>query len=299
MKYPCLILFLSLLFPLFTVKSQELVSKEELIADITYLASDELGGRGTGSEGNVKARVFIAERFKELGMKPLFDDFFQPFNFKARLVKETAGVNVIGVIEGESPQKIIITAHYDHLGIKGDQIFNGADDDASGVAGILAIARYYSRHKPKNTLVFIAFDAEEKGLQGSKYFVRNLPFKKKEVIVNINLDMVGRDDHDRIYAAGGSHYPELVPIIEKVQKEAPVTIVMGNDQPSDGHNDWTMSSDHGPFHQKGIPFIYFGVEDHPDYHKATDTADKINPTFYQNTVQTILQTVQAIDQTTD
>ena len=284
-----------------SANGQELVDKQQLIDDLNYLASDELGGRGNNSEGNEKARVFIEDRYQELGLKPLDDQYRQSFSFKSRRSAksregdEYSGVNIIGSLKGKNDKKIIITAHYDHLGIKDGKIFNGADDNASGVAGILAIARYYSVNAPENTLVFIAFDAEEMGLQGAKYFVKNLPFDKEEVIANINLDMVGRDDNNRIYASGGSHYPQLKSLLEKIQEKAPVKVMQGNDQKSDGQNNWTFSSDHGPFHQVGIPFIYFGVEDHPDYHKHTDTADKINPAFFQSTVQTILMTVEILD----
>ena len=295
MKHIKLLLFFLLCIWLSPSFSQSLIDKEELIADLNYLASDALGGRSTGTEGNQLAREFIASRFEKIEVSPLFENYFQLFSFTTKDGKEVDGFNVVGQIKGTTDKKIIITAHYDHLGAKGDKIYNGADDNASGVAGMLAIARYYSVNKPKNTLIFIAFDAEEMGLLGAHHFVNNLSFEKDEVIVNINLDMVGRDDNNRMYASGASHYPQLVPILEKIKSNAPISLMMGNDQPSDGHNNWTMSSDHGPFHQKGIPFIYFGVEDHKDYHKHTDTADKINPEFFRSTVQTILMTVDEID----
>lgn len=292
-KFAFLAFLVSSVFPSF---SQEIVDSNELIDDLNYLASDELLGRGNGSEGNEMARIFIAERFKTLALKPQSNDYFQSFSFRTRSDKDKEGVNVIGTIQGKTDKIIIITAHYDHLGKKGDKIYNGADDNASGVAGIMAIARYYSINPPNNTLVFVAFDAEEMGLQGARHFVKSLPYDKDEILLNINLDMVGRDDNNRIFASGASHYPQLLPILEKVKKNAPVKLMMGNDQPSDGQNDWTLSSDHGPFHQQGIPFIYFGVEDHADYHKHTDTADKIKPAFFQSTVTTILQTVNEVDQ---
>lgn len=292
LKALSLSLFCLLLIPSF---SQDLIDKEELITDLTYLASDDLGGRGTGTEGNKASREFIADRFEKIGANPIYENYFQSFSVKTKDDQEMKAYNVIGQIKGSTDKKIIITAHYDHLGTRDGKIYNGADDNASGVAGMLAIARYYSVNKPQNTLLFIAFDAEEMGLRGARYFTKNLPFEKDDVILNINLDMVGRDDNNRIYAAGGSHYPKLKSVLEKIKEQAPVTLMMGNDQPSDGHNDWTYSSDHGPFHQMGIPFIYFGVEDHKDYHKHTDTADKIKPDFISSTVQTILMTVDEID----
>lgn len=191
---------------------------------------------------------------------------------------------------------IVVTAHYDHIGIKDGKIYNGADDNASGISGLLAIARYFKAKRPRHTLIFVAFDAEEKGLRGAKHFVNNLPVQKDMIKLNVNMDMISRSDQNEMYAVGTYHYPHLKNALDEVAETALIKLSLGHDRPELGSNDWTYSSDHAPFHQKGIPFIYFGVEDHEDYHEHTDVAEKINPEFLTNTIITILETIKKLDQ---
>jgi Zn-dependent M28 family amino/carboxypeptidase len=178
-----------------------------------------------------------------------------------------------------------------------DSIFNGADDNASGTVTIMAMARYFVDHPPRHTMVFAAVDAEEMGLRGSAAFVeKGWP---ANIILNVNLDMVSRSD-SLLFAAGPFHYPHLRPILDKVEARPPVVIAFGHDEPGvEGVQDWTGSSDHRPFHSQGIPFVYFGVEDHPDYHRATDEVDAIDPEFFKNSVRTILASVLAFDAALD
>lgn len=270
-------------------------NKELLMQDVSFLASDELEGRNTDTEGNKKARTYILKRFKEIGLSPMGAGYESPFVFKAKN-KDYNAVNLIGKIDGKKEDVIVVTAHYDHVGMKNGEIYNGADDNASGVSGLLAIARYFKANKPNHTLIFVAFDAEENGLQGAKYFVKNLPVAKEKVKLNVNMDMISRSDKNEIYAAGTHHYPHLKDILIEVDKASEVKLSIGHDTPDLGYNDWTFSSDHGPFHKEGIPFIYFGVEDHPDYHQPTDDVDKINPDFLEDTVTLILETIKKVDQ---
>ncbi|MEM9896194.1 MAG: M28 family peptidase [Bacteroidota bacterium] len=263
--------------------------------DLVYLASDDLEGRGTGTVGNRKARDYIINKFTDLDVTSIGASYEQPFAFHST-GPVTKGVNIVGKIDGVSEEVIVVSAHYDHLGKRKNKIYNGADDNASGVAGLLALATYFSINKPYYTLIFCAFDAEEIGLKGAKYFVSNLPVKENQVLLNINMDMIARDDNKRIYIAGTYHYPKLVPLLEKVIEKSPAKALLGNDQPSDGYNDWTFSSDHAPFHKIGIPFLYFGVEDHPDYHRHTDTSDKINADFFAGNVMLVLEVLHAVNE---
>jgi Zn-dependent M28 family amino/carboxypeptidase len=112
--------------------------------------------------------------------------------------------------------------------------------------------------------------------------------------LNINFDMVARGDKNELYVAGTSHRPVLKDILAPVAKRAAIKVLFGHDT-GGGEDDWTKQSDHGAFHEAGIPFVYFGVEDHPDYHKPTDTADKINPTFFYQAALAILDAVSTID----
>jgi Zn-dependent M28 family amino/carboxypeptidase len=121
---------------------------------------------------------------------------------------------------------------------------------------------------------------------------------KERIALDINLDMVSRNDKREIFVAGTYHYPDLKPVLEDVARRAPITVLFGHDKPvtiAGGVEDWTNQSDHGPFHDAKIPFVYFGVEDHADYHKPTDTADKIDRGFFVDVAETILDSVLALD----
>lgn len=275
-----------------TVNGQEI----SVMSDIQYLASDELEGRETGTIGNEKAREYLLKRFKSLGLEKEDDSYFQPFTFETEDEgTQLDGKNLVGTIPGETNKYIIITAHYDHIGVIDGEIYNGADDNASGTAGLLAIAAYFQKNPPKNNLVFVACDAEEKGLQGAKYFVKNLSVPKEAILLNVNMDMISRSDKNEVYACGTNYFPHFKPLLKKTGKKSPIKLKFGHDDPKLGHDDWTFSSDHGPFYSAGIPFIYFGVEDHEDYHQHTDEIDKIDPDFVQNTVGLITDFVKRVD----
>lgn len=278
--------------------NSNLINAEKLIEDIKYLSSDQLKGRETGTTENIEAKEFVINRFRESGILPFKNNFEQYFAFENRAKERTVGVNVIGSIEGKTtPNKyIVVTAHYDHVGVRNGEIYNGADDNASGTAALFAIAEHFRKNKPNHSIIFAAFDAEEKGLQGARYFVDNLPVKQEEILLNINMDMVSRNDKNELYAVGTFHYPNLKPYLETVQKTAPVKLLLGHDDPKLGRDDWTFQSDHGAFHRQKIPFIYFGVEDHKDYHKPTDDFENIQPKFYVNAVETIVLAVKYIDE---
>src|SRR5690606_30247073 len=189
-----------------------------------------------------------------------------------------------------------ITAHYDHLGTTEDGlIFNGADDNASGTAALLAIAEYFSRHKPKASMIFAALDAEEMGLQGARALVRDFPFPLEDVLVTINLDMISRSEGNEWYAARALHYPQLKSAVDRASKSSKVRLIFGHDEPGTGSDDWTTASDHAAFHEKGIPFVYFGVEDHPDYHKPSDIFHHIDQDFYYEAVRLITRCVDELD----
>jgi Zn-dependent M28 family amino/carboxypeptidase len=133
------------------------------------------------------------------------------------------------------------------------------------------------------------------GLQGARAWVKALTVPKDRTIaLNVKLDMVARGDKNDLYIAGTSHTPALKPVLEPIESRAPIKVSFGHDS-GGGQNDWTTQSDHAAFHQAGIPFVYFGVEDHPDYHRPTDTADKINPKFFFESARTILEAITAID----
>ena len=195
----------------------------------------------------------------------------------------------------ERDRYVLVSAHYDHLGVRGGQVYRGADDNASGVAAMLAAARWFRAHPPRQSLLFVAFDAEEEGLQGARHFVAHPPVPLDRISTVVNMDMIGRGDKNVLFVAGTHHYPALKPIVEDAARGRSITVAFGHDQPGlPPGDDWTQSSDHGPFHTARVPFLYFGVEDHPDYHKPSDTADKIPRAFYVEAVEMVLSTVQRL-----
>ncbi len=276
----------------------EVVDAQQLLDDVEYLASDELEGRLTGTEGNQKAREYISDRFSSLELQAFNNTFEQSFSFtNTRTGTEFSdAINLIGYIQGSVyPERYIaVTAHYDHLGIRDGEIYNGADDNASGTGGLMAAARYFSHHQPESSILFVAFDAEEQGLQGARYFVENPPVPLDQIMLNINMDMISTNFENELYAVGTNHYPFLRPLVEEAATDASIDVLFGYDG-ADGRDDWTMSSDHGPFHSKGVPFIYFGVEDHPHYHAPSDVFENINPEFYAEAVETIISFIVHAD----
>ena len=277
-----------------TGPESKLFDAARLLRDIEMLSADDMEGRSADRPSIQKARDYVERRFRESGLQPTRQEFEIKERGKTEALK---GVNFIGQIKGrKDPEKyIIITAHYDHVGIRNGEIYNGADDNASGTAALFAIASYFKKHPPDHSLIFVAFDAEERGDLGSEHFVANLPVKKESILLNVNMDMISRNDKGELYAAGTHHYPQLRPILESVQKKAGVKLLLGHDDPKLGHDDWTGQSDQASFHAAKIPFVYFGVEDHKDYHRPTDDFANIQPEFYVRSVETIIDAIKAFD----
>lgn len=294
-------LFLVLILFSATACAQDVqIDRDKLLRDVKILSSDALEGRETGTVGNLMAQVFIEHRFEELGLKKFGESYRHLFDHtnQRRNQTFTNAVNLIGYVEGsKNPERfIVMTAHYDHLGIRNGEIYNGADDNASGTGGLMAAAEWFSKNQPENSIMFIAFDAEEQGLGGARYFVNNPVLPLEQIILNINLDMISTNPVNELYAVGTYHYPFLKPLVEEATDGASVNVLFGHDTPDlPPADNWTMSSDHGPFHQMGIPFIYFGVEDHPEYHQPGDVFENINQEFYYNAVKTIITVVREID----
>ena len=288
-----LILTLALL-SVFCANAQD-IDRSSLLKDIETLSSDLFAGRKTGTEGNKAAAEYIATRFKETGLKSFQDHYRHPFSFKNRKSELINGTNLIGFVKGKTDDVIVISAHYDHVGVNNSMIYNGADDNASGVSVLLGIAEYFKVHKPRNTLLFIAFDAEEMGLQGAYAFLKEPIIPRKSIIMNVNMDMVSHNDRSELYAVGTYKTPILKEILEDADENTGINILFGHDIPGSGKDDWTMQSDQGPFAKENIPFIYFGVEDHDDYHKPSDKFATINQNFFHSASTAILRSIIKID----
>ncbi|MEP5611932.1 MAG: M28 family peptidase [Cyclobacteriaceae bacterium] len=295
------------------------INKERLLTDLQILSHDSLEGRGFGTHGNLKGQKFIEKRFEELGVTAAFESgYSQPFEHtiggrrRQRAfpiadpmedfsnVPDTTlqGANIAAIIPGKTDRVIVITAHHDHLGIINGKIYNGADDDGSGTASLFAMAAYFKAKSLKHTLIFAAVDAEEVGLAGSMYLVDNFPVSLEKISLNVNLDMISHTDSLKLWATGLYHYPQLRPPLDAIK--SPIKLWFGHDDPNDEElDDWTDNSDHQAFHERKIPFIYFGVDDHVDYHRDTDEYENINPEFYVEAVKLIIQAIEGYDEMLD
>jgi len=285
------------------------IDAARLMQVVTALSAPAMQGRRVGTPGNLAARKYIQDKFAAIGLETglpgRYDQVFRftpsgKFASRAGTRPIDGAANLVARVGGTRPatRTLIVSAHYDHLGVRDGVVYPGADDDASGVAALLECARYIRAHPLGHQVVFAVFDGEEAGLEGAKAFMRIPPIAKGDMAIDINFDMVSRNDRHEIFAAGIYHYPWLRPIVDDVQQRTPVKIRYGHDRPrrlSGGQDDWTQESDHGVFHKQGVPFLYFGVEDHPDYHKPTDTADKIDRVFFGQVAEMLLDAIVTID----
>jgi hypothetical protein len=257
---------------------------ERMKADVYKLADDAMQGRVPGSAGHEAAAEYIAEQFQAAGLEPAGDDggYFQAFQITGENGEEITVRNVLGVIRGGTEdwqdQSVVLSAHYDHLGLgwpdaksgnKG-QVHNGADDNASGVAVMLELARTLGGSmEPARSVVFAAFSAEEAGLLGARHYVKNMQrYPVEKVMGNLNIDTVGRLGDNKLLVLGSASAREWkfifmgASFVTGVQTEMPTQDIDSSDQVA--------------FIEAGIPGVQFFSGASPDYHKPSDTADKLD-----------------------
>lgn len=284
----------------------ENIQTPNLKKHITYLASDALEGRLVGSKGEKLAATYIEQEFKKLKLKPYNNKYIHPFTYSYRTNPhdtiskgvEIKGHNVMAYIDNGAKNTIVIGAHYDHLGLnehnnstkpnsKGE-IHNGADDNSSGVAGVLELARLYSQNKRKEkvNLIFALFSGEEDGLIGSKDMAETLKNYFPNVITMINMDMIGRLDDKKSLIVGGTGTSPLFP--DLVEKNKPAGFGITQETTGIG------PSDHTSFYLKDIPVLFLFTGTHQDYHKPSDDEDKINYYGVTNIVSYVNRLVDAI-----
>lgn len=284
MKSLTLFFYFSFVLNILSSYGQDIEIKN-LKKHIYYLADDKMNGRGTGSKELEKSAQYIEKYFKKYKLIPKGDKGYrQEFEARVRRVKVADSIrtaqNIIGFIDNGAPYTIVIGAHYDHLGV-GDfggsrdtvtnigQIHNGADDNASGVAGLLELARVYATNniKEKYNLLFIAFSAEELGLLGSKYWTEHPTIPLTSIDWMLNMDMIGRYNKENGLAVIGYGTSSSFPLIFK-----DITSNLKLNLSKDGNG----GSDQTSFYKKNIPVLFFHTGGHDDYHKIGDDADKIN-----------------------
>ena len=304
-----LLLLPSVLFGQDNIKFSETIKVVDLERHLNVLASDSLEGRETGKKGQKMAADYIANHFRDVGIPPYKKDtYYQKFKVKSKghickcedcdvgfvkklfgKRKRIKGENVLGFIEGTDLKEelIIITAHYDHLGKHDSLVFNGADDDGSGTVAALEIAEAFMLAKkagkgPRRSVLIMPVSGEEKGLLGSKYYTTHPIYPLKNTVANLNIDMIGRLDdwHDTanyVYLIGADRLSqELHDISEQVNKEYIGLNLDYKFNEEDDPNRYYYRSDHYNFAKNNIPVIFYFNGVHEDYHKVTDTVEKID-----------------------
>lgn len=274
--------------PVLAVQAQNFEARR-IRETVDYLASDELKGRGTSSEGEIKAAAFIARKFKELGLASFHSSYLKTFGYKRSAhphdtatfaKKEERSANIVGFLDNKAPYTIVIGAHYDHLGLGYDhnsldanpegRIHPGADDNASGTAGVIELARYFTGNaltEPYNFL-FICFSGEELGLIGSKKWCEDPDIPLDRIDYMINMDMIGRlnDSTKKLVIYGVGTSPAFVPLLDSLKSDFSIK----KDSSGIGPSDQTS------FYLKDIPVLHFFTGQHSDYHKPSDLAGKLN-----------------------
>jgi hypothetical protein len=307
---------INLITPFFTVLLGTLFigcdgppSDEKILSNlkenVTFLAADDLGGRAIGTEGEAKAAEFLASEFEKIGLQPKgTEGFFQLFTVskpsnpheEAVIGTDGSGItgrNVVGFLDKKSDKTIVIGAHFDHLGMggsgslhRGDSaIHNGADDNASGTAALLALAEILKHEELNSNFLFIAFSGEENGLWGSNYFAKNPTIELTSVNYMINMDMVGRLNEEKslaVYGVGTS--PSFPAILDPINSDSLKIVTT---------ESGVGPSDHTSFYLQDLPVLHFFTGQHEDYHKPTDDSDKIN---YEGLVKVVRYISRVIDQ---
>jgi hypothetical protein len=276
-------------------KYMSTITPADLKKHLFIVAGDEMEGRNTGTEGQKKAGRYLISQYEANGISypKGAENFYQPvpsaFMARAFSPKLNDSENIWAFIEGtEKPEEIlVISAHYDHVGMKNNEVYNGADDDGSGTVALLEIAQAFMRAKkdgygPKRSILFLHVTGEEHGLHGSRYYAENPLFPLENTIADLNIDMIGRRDDDHkdngnyVYVIGSDRLSTELHTISEAANEKYTKLELDyryNDR--NDPNRFYFRSDHYNFAKHGIPIIFYFNGVHADYHRPTDTPDKI------------------------
>jgi len=295
----------------FTAQSlfSQTIDEKKLRQHVTFLASDKLKGRGTGSPEERKAADYLAKQFKKIGLKPKGDDgtYFHLFGFKKTTDPHGAhsaadpqvySQNVVGYLDNGAPYTIIIGAHYDHLGLGHDhnsldanpdgKIHNGADDNASGTAGVVELARYFANNgvKEQHNFLFLCFSGEELGLVGSKRYTEYPTVDLAKCSFMLNMDMIGRLNAERRLIVGGvGTSPDFVSTLNSVKGDFSFKFDSSGIGPSD----------HTSFYLKNMPVLFVFTGQHSDYHRPSDDTDKINFAGEVQVLSLVTRIIESLD----
>ena len=286
------------------------IRAEDIKAHVSFLASDSLAGREAGTAYEAIAANYIADRLRDYGLEPAGDNdtFFQEFVINTAILnnphasedsegEKRLAKNVVALLPGiiDSDEIIVVGAHYDHLGMgdfgslyRGDtkRIHNGADDNASGTAGVLELAEYFGANRPQTSILFIAFSGEEMGLLGSQHYVDNPTVDISNALAMINMDMIGRLSDNRLMIFGTGTADDWPDILETANTET-----LDLDLVADG----TGSSDHTSFYYKNIPSLHYFTDTHSDYHRPSDDVEYVNEEGEAKVLEHIVRVINYLD----
>lgn len=288
----------------FTAAYQK-IDINDLKKNLTVIASDEMEGRDTGSQGQKKAGDYMIKFYKDLGISypEKLGSYYQkvPSSFMGGRLPDSE--NILAFIEGtEKPEEIIvISAHYDHVGSKNGVVYNGADDDGSGTVAVMQIAKAFQSAKkagngPKRSVLFLHVTGEEHGLFGSAYYSENPVFPLANTVVDLNIDMIGRDDPENrgknyVYVIGSEMLSSELKVINEAANKKTNNLELNYkyDDPNDP-NRLYYRSDHYNFAKNNVPVAFYFDGIHEDYHKPTDDVEKIDFTLLQKRTQLVFAT---------
>lgn len=293
-------------------KSYESITSSDLKTNLYVVAGDEMEGRDTGSEGQKKAGRYLISQYEKMGVSypKSMNNYYQIVPKEALMGRRgnlPQSENILAFIEGsEKPEEVIvISAHYDHLGMSNGEIYNGADDDGSGTVAVLEIAKAFQMAKksgngPKRSILFLHVTGEEHGLLGSKYYAENPVFPMANTVVDLNIDMVGRCDpancgKNYVYVIGSEMLSSELKKINVTANDTTTKLELNYkyDDPNDTERLY-YRSDHYNFAKNGVPVAFFFDGIHADYHKPTDTPDKIDYVALQKRAQLVFATAWEI-----
>jgi hypothetical protein len=285
------------------------IKAEDLKKNLYVIASDEMEGRDTGSPGQKKAGEYMINYYKSLGISypKALGSYYQ--KVPADFMKKRGGgnlpdsENILAFIEGsEKPEEIVvISGHYDHVGTRNGVVYNGADDDGSGTVAVMEIAKAFQSAKkagkgPKRSILFLHVTGEEHGLFGSEYYTDNPVFPLANTVVDLNIDMIGRDDSENrgkqyVYVIGSEMLSSQLKVINEAANKTTNNLELNYkyDDPNDTQRLY-YRSDHYNFAKNNIPVAFFFDGIHEDYHKPTDDVEKIDYNLLAKRTQLVFAT---------
>ena len=295
----------------FCQTASEKFSEQNLRDHVEWLASDKRKGRGTGSKEERKSAAYLAKQFKKIGLTPKGDKGTWLHHFTFRKSSDPHGnvdasspqitsQNVAAYLDNQAEYTIVVGAHYDHLGLGHDhnsldanpdgKVHNGADDNASGTAGVVELARYLAKNgvREQHNFLFLCFSGEELGLIGSKKFTETPTIDLSKVSYMINMDMIGRLSSDKKLVVGGvGTAPDFIPMLNRLKGN----FIFKLDSAGIGPSDQTS------FYLKNIPVLFFFTGQHSDYHKPSDDADKVNYAGEKLVLDLVARCIETLDAT--